>query len=159
MKSVTWQPVSCRSDPLVSSWYICKPDALHGCSQDLKSQNPETEILYLKIETLNPQDRDETKTFDFFKLSRPRRSTFKTETRPRCYKKTLSRPPRDWDVQDRDYIPAPAYLEKTLWHPGPNLWRFTFKILFQISISKQHRIDVDNGINGSLSDEWAIYLY
>ena len=75
-----------------------KPDALHGCSQDLKSQNPETETetLYLQdrnetetlnpqdrdeTETLNPQDRDETETFDFSKLSRPRRSTFKTETR------------------------------------------------------------------------------
>ena len=40
MKSVvTWQPVSCRSDPLFSSWYVRKPDALHGCSQDLKSRD------------------------------------------------------------------------------------------------------------------------
>jgi len=62
VKSVTWQRVSCGSDPLFSSWYIRKPDALHGCSQDLKSR--ETETLYL-------QDRDETfqKT-----VSRPRRS-------------------------------------------------------------------------------------
>ena len=58
-----------------------KPDALHGCSQDLMSRNPgpETETLYLQdrdeTETLNHQDRDETKTFDFSKLSRSRRST------------------------------------------------------------------------------------
>jgi len=84
VKSVTWQPVSCWSDPLFTFWYIRKPDALHGCSQDY-SHETETETLYLQerdeTETLNPQDRDETETYDFSKLSRPRRSTFKTETR------------------------------------------------------------------------------
>jgi len=43
-----------------------------GCSQDVKSQ-----------------DRDETETFHFPKLSRPRRLTFKTETRPRRSKKRI----------------------------------------------------------------------
>ena len=41
--------------------------------------------------------------FDFSKLSRPRHSTFKTETR-RDIPENVSRPPRDRDVQDRDYI-------------------------------------------------------
>ena len=58
-----------------------------------KVTRPRPRRLYL-------QDRDETETFDFSKLSRPRRSTFKTETRRS--KKT----PRDRDVQDRDYIPG-----------------------------------------------------
>ena len=37
--------------------------------------------------------------------TRPRRLTFKTETR-RDVPKNVSRPPRDRDVQDRDYIPV-----------------------------------------------------
>ena len=102
-------PVSCGSDPLFSSWYIRKPAALHGCSQDLKSQNPRPEA-----ETL------------FKTKTRPRRWTLKTETRPRRsifpnsrdrdvqpsrprrdrdVPKNVSRPPRDRDVQDQDYIP------------------------------------------------------
>ena len=64
-------------------------------------------MLYLQdrdeTETLNPQDRDETEMFDFSKLSRPRRSTFKTETRRS--KKRLETASRR-DVQDRDYIPG-----------------------------------------------------
>ena len=58
-----------------------------------------------KTETFNLQDRYETETFDFSKLSRLRRSTFKTETR-RDVPKNVSRPPRDRDVQDRDCIPV-----------------------------------------------------
>ena len=45
----------------------------------------------------NSRDRDETET-------RPRRSTFKTEMR-QDVPKNVWRLPRDWDVQDRDYIP------------------------------------------------------
>ena len=60
------------------------PDRLdycgQGCSQDVKSQ-----------------DRDETETFLF--------QTLKTETR-RDVPKNVSRPSRDRDVQDRDYIPV-----------------------------------------------------
>ena len=44
--------------------YPISLQSYQGCPQDVKSQ-----------------DRDETKTFDFSKLSRPRRSTLKTETR------------------------------------------------------------------------------
>ena len=36
--------------------------------------------------------------------SRPRRSAFKTETK--TFQKNVTTPPRDWDIQDRDYIPA-----------------------------------------------------
>ena len=54
-----------------------KPDALHGCSQDPKSRNPETETLYLQdrdeTETLNPRDRDETFQKRLETASRPRR--------------------------------------------------------------------------------------
>ena len=71
MKSVTWQPVSCGSDPLFSSWYILKPDAL----QDLKSRNPRP-----KTETLYLQDRDETKMFQKTSGDRLETETFKTET-------------------------------------------------------------------------------
>ena len=60
----------------------------------LKSQNPETETLYLQdrdeTETFNLQDRDETES--------PRRSKKRLESRDRLA--------RDRDVQDRDYIPV-----------------------------------------------------
>jgi len=107
-----------------SPGYTRKPDALHRCSQDRKSRYPETETLYLQdrdetetlnpqdrdeTETLNPQDRDETETFDFSKLSRPRWDRDVQPSRPRRDRevpKNVSRPSRDRDVQDRDYIPA-----------------------------------------------------
>ena len=111
VKSVTWQPVSCGSDPLFSSWYIRKSDALHGCSQDLKSRNPRPRRYILKTETLNPQDRDETETFDFSN-SRDwdETETFSLQDRRdwdvRGIPKNVSRPPRDRDVQDQAYIPV-----------------------------------------------------
>ena len=100
VKSVTWQSVSCGSDTLFSSWYIRKPDALHGCSRD-ESHETETETRPRRW-TLKTETRS---TFDFAKLSRPRRSTFKTEMR-QDVPKNVSRPSRDRDVQDRDYIPG-----------------------------------------------------
>jgi len=65
---------------------LSKPDALHGCSQDVKSRNPrpETETLYLqdrdKTEKLNPRDRDETETFQKTSRDRLETETFKTDT-------------------------------------------------------------------------------
>ena len=49
MKSLTWQRVSCGSDPLFSSWYICI-----ACMFTRLKSRDETETLYL-------QDRDETR--------------------------------------------------------------------------------------------------
>ena len=69
VKSVTWKPVSCGSEPLFSSWYIQKLDALHVCSQDLKSWDPRPRHYIFKIET------------------RLRCWTLKTETRPQTFRK------------------------------------------------------------------------
>jgi len=58
-----------------------------GCKQDVKSQ-----------------DRDETETFHFFKLSRPRRDRDVEPSRPRrdeTFQKNVSRPPRDRDARPR----------------------------------------------------------
>ena len=48
--------------------------------------------------------RPRPRRYIFKTKTRPRRSTFKTETR-RDVPKNVSRPSRDRDVQDRDYIP------------------------------------------------------
>ena len=54
----------------------CLDTADQGCPQDVKSQDRD------ETEMVNLQDRDET------------------------FQRNVSRPPRDRDVQDRDYIPA-----------------------------------------------------
>ena len=68
MKSVTWQPVSCGSYPLFSSWYI------------------RTACMFTRLKSW---DRD----WDVIS-SRPRSWTLKTETRPRC---SIFPNSRDWD--------------------------------------------------------------
>ena len=65
---------------------------------------------------MNPQNRDETETFDFSKLSRPRRDRDVQLSRPRRddVLKNVSRPPRDRDVQDRDYIPGSVFVRRAV---------------------------------------------
>ena len=88
-KNTNWWSLSLDNLFLAGQIHYFLPDisaslmhCVHGRSQDLKSRNP-----------------------------RPRRYIFKTETRPIRYK-NVSRPPRDRDVQDRDYIPPslPSFL-------------------------------------------------
>ena len=74
VQPVSWASHNLSLVPLLTSWYICKPDALHGYSGDIKIvTRPDTETLYL-------QDRDETETVPFSKLSRPTVSTKCLET-------------------------------------------------------------------------------
>ena len=75
VKNTKWWSLSLNNLFLACQihYFLLDISALHGCWQDLKSRNPETEMLYLqdqdKTETLNPRDRDVW----FFKLLRPRR--------------------------------------------------------------------------------------
>ena len=113
MKSVTWQPVY-GSYSLFSYWYIGKPDAFFWWFTRPKVTKPRDRDV---ISSRPRRDRD-------VEPSGPRRDldvrlfqTLETETRSRRAKKVknVSRQPRDRDVQDRDYIPAPLCLT-AYWH-------------------------------------------
>ena len=88
-----------------------------GCPQDVKSQDRDGQLSRprrdrgvpffqtLKTETLNPQDRGETETFHFPKLSRPRRDRDGQPSRPR----------RDRDVPKKRIETAVSQFENTNW--------------------------------------------
>ena len=89
-----WQPVSCRSDPLFSSWYIriaCMFTRLKSRDRDVISSRPRRDR---DVEPSRPRRDRDVRFFQTLETeTRPRHSTFKTTTRPRR-SKNVSRPRR-----------------------------------------------------------------